>query len=247
VIPELLKSIAGSVVRFLLTGIGTYLVSKGVIKGEDAEMLVAGAGVGIAALAWSLWEKYKSRLNFLAALSSSPTATEAEVREKAKAGGVSVLGAILVLALLPATMFSTACSDDQLKTIATNVDRVGILIKDGREIRDELEAANIIGPEEGKRITVGLLKVNAALKTFNTRAKTYTAAGTLTPEGKADLKKLADDIAGAATELVSNGTFGVKNPDAQVRINSVIGSLRQVTLTIADTVALIKTKPSGGQ
>jgi hypothetical protein len=151
----------------------------------------------------------------------------------------------LVVTLI--SVAAASCGDDQLKTIATNVDRIAILIADGREIRDELEAQNIIGADEGKKITLGLIKVNSALKTFNGRAKTYTSAGVLTPAGKADLKKLAEDIASAAADLISNGTFGVKNPDAQVRINSVIGALRQVTLAIVDTVELLKAKPQGGQ
>lgn len=147
-----------------------------------------------------------------------------------------------VVALLFAAVISTACNDSQLKTIATNVDRIAILINDGREIRDELEAQNIIGADESKKITLALIKVNTALKAFNQQAKTYAAAGELTPAGKADLKTLASNIADAVSELVSDGTFGVKNADAQVRINSVIGSIKQVTLTIVDTVNLIKTK-----
>lgn len=151
----------------------------------------------------------------------------------------------LMIVLIFATIVCNACSEDQLKTIATNVDRLAILIADGREIRDELETQAIIGQDEAKKITLGLIKVNSALKAFNARARTYKAAGELTPEAKADLKKLADDIASAATELVSNGTFGIKNADAQVRVNAAIGSIRQVTLTIVETVNLIKAK--GGQ
>lgn len=136
----------------------------------------------------------------------------------------------------------TACNDDQLKTIATNVDRAGILIMDSFQLKEELENQNVIDAAQGKRISQGLLKVNTALKVFNARARTYAVAGELTPEGKTDLKKLANDIASAVTELVSDGTFGVKNPDQQVRVNAVVSSLKQVTLAIVDTVSLIKTK-----
>lgn len=154
---------------------------------------------------------------------------------------------VLIVAALFVALANTACNDDQLKTIATNVDRVAVLIKDGREIKDELEAQGVIGRDEAKAITLGLLKVNSALKVFNSKAKTYAEAGALTPEGKIELKKLANDLADAAQDLVAGGTFGVKNVEAQGRINLVIGSLRQVTLTVVDTVTLIKTKPVGGQ
>lgn len=152
---------------------------------------------------------------------------------------------LIFVLLASISLTYSGCNDNQLTTIAKNVDRVALLIKDGREVRDELEEQGIIGRDEARAITIGLLKVNTALKTFNSRAKTYADAGGLTPAGKIELKKLASDLAGAAQELISNGTFGVKNPDAQVRINTTIGALKQLTLTIADTVAAIKTK--GGQ
>ena len=148
----------------------------------------------------------------------------------------------IVIALILATLANSACNDDKLKAIATNVDRLALLIADGREVRDELLETGIIDTGEAKAITLGLIKVNAALKAFNARAKTYADAGGLTPEGKIELKKLASDIAGAASELVNNGTFGVKNPDAQIRVNAAIGAIKQITLTIVDTVSLIKTK-----
>jgi len=135
-----------------------------------------------------------------------------------------------------------ACSDDQLKTIATNVDRIALLIKDGREIKDELETQNIISQEEGRDITLALIKVNSALKAFTLRAKTYESEGALTSTGQVELKKLANDMADAVADLIANGTFGVKNPDAQIRINAAIGALRQLTLAIADTVSVIKPK-----
>jgi len=147
-----------------------------------------------------------------------------------------------VIALFFATITFNACSDDQLKTIATNVDRVALLIKDGREIRDELQEYGIIDQAEAKKISQGLLKVNSALKAFNAQAKAYAAAGSITPEGKTNLKNLAIAISEAARELVLDGTFGIKNANAQQQITAAIGAIKQVTLTIVDTVSLIKTK-----
>lgn len=154
----------------------------------------------------------------------------------------SVARVAITIALIFATIVCNACNEDQLKTIATNVDRVALLIKDGREIRDELEEYGLIDQAEARKITQGLLKVNNALKAFNAKAKAYAASGVLTPEGKTDLKNLAIAIAEAASELVLNGTFGVKNANAQAQITAAIGAIKQVTLTIVDTVSLIKTK-----
>jgi hypothetical protein len=153
----------------------------------------------------------------------------------------TVARAAMLLAL--AVVYS-GCGDDQLKTVATNVDRAALLVKDGREVRDELFAQGVIDRDDAYKVTLALVKVNSALQAFNNRAQTYKDAGGLTPEGKSLLKKLANDISSAATELVSDGTFGVKSPDAQARINAAIGSIRQVALAIVDAVSLLKTKPA---
>lgn len=155
---------------------------------------------------------------------------------------------VALVALLTFTAgFYSGCNDNQLKTLATNVDRVAILIGDGARLKDELESQGFIDAAEAKKIAQGLLKVNTALKTFNVHAKSYVAAGELTPDGKADLRKLAANIADAATDLVDNGTFGVKNANTQAQLNLAIGGLKTLTLTILDTVTLIKTKPAGGK
>jgi len=149
---------------------------------------------------------------------------------------------LLLLLVFPVALSQSACSEDQLKAIASNIDRVAILIRDGREVRDELFTQGVIDNQDAFKVTLGLQKVNTALKVFNNKAKTHKAAGELTPEAKADLKKLAGDISSAAVELVSNGTFGVKNPDAQSKINAVIGSIHQVTLAVIDAVERLKPK-----
>lgn len=150
------------------------------------------------------------------------------------------IGAALVMAVFA----HSGCDDKQLKTVAANTDRVALLIKDGREINAELETQGIIDRDDAYKVTVALTRINGALRSFNNRAQTYQAAGALTPEGKALLKKLAEDISTAATALVADGTFGVKNRDAQIRINAAIGAIKQVTLAIVDAVDALKTRPA---
>ena len=60
---DLLKSISGSVTRWALTGVGTWLVNKGIVKAEDMELLIVGAGVALASLAWSIWQKWQAAQN----------------------------------------------------------------------------------------------------------------------------------------------------------------------------------------
>lgn len=244
-IPELFKSVTGSVLRWALQGFFAWLAAKNIItEQQGTELLLAITG-GVIVLVWSLFQKYKSRLAFLTALNMPAGTPEAVVRAEMKSGGsVSAWSLLLLATLLPLAGLTTACGDDTQKAIASNVDRVAILTQDGREIRDELFTQAIIDREEAYKFTLALQKVHNANKTFKAKAQTYQAGGGLTPDGKRDLAKLATDISDAVTELVSNGTFGVKNPDAQARINAVIGSIRQAALAIVDSVNALKTKPS---
>lgn len=61
-IPPLISSIAGSVTRWALTGLGAYLVKKGIVSESDVAQVIAGAGVALASLAWSIWEKWQAAL-----------------------------------------------------------------------------------------------------------------------------------------------------------------------------------------
>ena len=70
----LLAEFIGAVVRFLLTAAGAALVSRNIISAEQLPRFIEGfsgpllsAVLMAAALVWSLWHKYWSRLKLLAA------------------------------------------------------------------------------------------------------------------------------------------------------------------------------------
>ena len=62
-IPELLQSIVGSVMRHALTGVGLVLVNKGWVSADDWNQLLAGAILAVAGLVWSLYLKWKASQN----------------------------------------------------------------------------------------------------------------------------------------------------------------------------------------
>ncbi len=80
----LLLEFLGSVLRFALTSAGTWFVAQGVITEDQADRFVdaatAGGAMMIAALVWSLWAKYRSRLKFLGALYSPMGASEDQAK-----------------------------------------------------------------------------------------------------------------------------------------------------------------------
>lgn len=56
--PELLKSVLGSVLRKLLAGVGAWLVAQEYLTAGDWQELVAGLVLFAASVAWGIWEKY---------------------------------------------------------------------------------------------------------------------------------------------------------------------------------------------
>ena len=54
-------ALAGSVLRHALTGGAGALAAAGYLTNDEAAMVVS-AGMGIAGLAWSFWEKYRSSM-----------------------------------------------------------------------------------------------------------------------------------------------------------------------------------------
>lgn len=86
----LVQEAIGAILRHFLTILAGYLVARGIWTGERAEMYVTAAVAGIIALAWSLYQKYGSRIKLLIALGLAHPTTEADVQQRAKNTNVSV-------------------------------------------------------------------------------------------------------------------------------------------------------------
>ena len=69
-----------SIVRWVLTFGAGWLVQHGIWTQANAMTYVSAAAIALITLGWSLWQKYKSRLTLLMALSSSRATSEADVR-----------------------------------------------------------------------------------------------------------------------------------------------------------------------
>lgn len=82
--PALVRSISGTVARWALNSILGALTARGIIKGADAEELIVYAGIGLAALAWGLWVKYRDRIIRFVALGMPATTTEAQLKANAR-------------------------------------------------------------------------------------------------------------------------------------------------------------------
>jgi hypothetical protein len=100
----LLAQALGAIVRWLLAFVSGWLVQRGIWTEADATQYVAAAAIAIVALGWSLWQKYKSRIHFRAALEMPAGTTEAKVAERVKLGGV------LPIVLLAVALAASGCA-----------------------------------------------------------------------------------------------------------------------------------------
>jgi hypothetical protein len=70
-----LAAALGAILRWALVFLAGYMVKAGIWTGTEADGYVAAAVLGLLGLGWSLWQKYKSRIRFLAAL-NAPAGTD---------------------------------------------------------------------------------------------------------------------------------------------------------------------------
>lgn len=112
----------GALVRFALTGAGTWLVAKHVITAEQSVRFLDGATAGalmlLSSLAWSLWQKLSARLTLKAALELPAYASEARAADRAKTNltmsdAFKASGIVLAAVMLAASV--TACASLPVK------------------------------------------------------------------------------------------------------------------------------------
>jgi uncharacterized membrane protein YwzB len=224
-IPELLKSVAGAVVRWALTAVGTYFVAKGWLTGAQVDQVMIFAGLALAALLWSFIQKYLARTRFLAALGASPDTPEADVKKEASKVAPAV--AFKIWPLIFVLIFTSCDGDTQRKTEeAIRKIYVGLQgASDGLEavyvarVRDleakltngsidqaafdagkkQFAAGNLAGQE-------GLRKVANAVKIFKERVRALTA---IDQANKAQLLPLLDQVIIAIEQAQAVGLVGV--------------------------------------
>jgi hypothetical protein len=75
----------GSIIRWALAGVaGALFVKHGIWSQSDAAQYVEAGTMGLLSLGFSLWEKYRSRLKLLTALTMPAGNTEANVEQAMK-------------------------------------------------------------------------------------------------------------------------------------------------------------------
>lgn len=86
VLNPLVREALGSIFRKGLTVAATYLVTKGIWTGAEAETYVGAAALFLVSLCWGLWQQYAKRLKIVTALAMPQGSSEREVEGVIKAG-----------------------------------------------------------------------------------------------------------------------------------------------------------------
>lgn len=84
----LLQQALGSIIRAILAGGAAWLVERGVWTKADSQTYLAAGALAVLSIGWSIWQKYKSRISFLTALSLPAGSTQMDVKEAVAAGAV---------------------------------------------------------------------------------------------------------------------------------------------------------------
>lgn len=123
-----LAAALGAILRWALAFLAGYLVNAGVWKPDEAETYVAAAVLGLLGLGWSLFQKYKARIKFLAALNAPAGTSEATLdtrgttlRSTPVVLLVAVLGAMLAVGGCAAKVPPTVGAAGKIAWQAKNV------------------------------------------------------------------------------------------------------------------------------
>lgn len=82
----LLNSFIAAILRHLLGFVGAWFVQRGILNPAQADEMILGLIVSLVALLWSLWNKYKSKLEFFTAAGSHSKVSLDEVRASIRYG-----------------------------------------------------------------------------------------------------------------------------------------------------------------
>jgi len=117
----LLADALGSLFRWALALAVPFFVSRGIWTPTQAEAFVAGLSLAMLALAWSLWQKYGARADFVNALEAPTGTSESTVKAMDAPDALArKVGAVLAALALAGAM--TACAG---KTPAHTIADVG--------------------------------------------------------------------------------------------------------------------------
>ena len=134
-----------------------------------------------------------------------------------------ILNALPFLNLLIVSLIvlQIACKDTQIKQAARASDDMATTISLAIDAKRALATSNppLITPQEELALTLGLQKVNAAVRAFNEEVKRLSKVD---PNSKGQLLALFADITKSISDLNAQGVLGIKNPDSKAKLTVIL-------------------------
>lgn len=218
---ELLKSVVGTFLRTTLTVVGTWLVNKGWITESDFNAIVAGLVMVSVAGVWSLYQKYKSRLTFLAALELPAGAPEAEAKSKANEPGFSskaFLSLLVLVSLIGLTGSQMACAKKPgAKSAVYSAQTVAAL--DGlQDVLIVLQDAGVVQVAPAKSFYSTHDQITKSLEVLFARIQ---AGGYAKKDAILAVQQIIGDVEKFEAQLDL-----IKDPNAQNKLDQVVFTLK---------------------
>lgn len=220
----LLQSALGSILRWALTFLAGWFVQQGIWTQDAANEYIAGAVLAILALGWSLWQKYKSRIHFLAALDARPGTPEDQV----KAQGSSRLPVLLLAAALGAGVLAApACAKGPINQPAIEqatlkaldgVRRAGLVLEQAQLWEIQLHRDGVIRDDVHVRVQAGFARAADGVQVAIAKLPAIASAS--------DQQALIRAVSDAVKDLTI--TVGKLNDAQAQRLALYIGSAQAI-------------------
>jgi len=128
-------------------------------------------------------------------------------------------GAIPQTVVLAAILILLACKEESIRKAARASDDMAVTISLAIDAKRELAASGLLKPEEEIPLTLGLQKVNTAVKAFHLQVKNTKQ---LDPASKNQLLLLFSGITTSVAELNQQGVLGIKNEQAKTKVSAIL-------------------------
>lgn len=126
---------------------------------------------------------------------------------------------------------SIACKDDSIRKAARASDDMAVTV--GLAIDTKRALATSVPPlitsQEEIALTLGLQKVNTAVRAFHTEVSRLSKVD---PASKGQLLALFSNITQSVSELNNQGVLGIKNEQSKIKLQTVLATLNTAIATI---------------
>ena len=185
----LLQEFLVASLRHLLTVFGVWLLTKGWVPFDraDIEKYAFGFAVLFVAWLWSMWNKYKSRIKFLTAMESPAGTPEADIDYKVK----TFPPKLMVFVLLATLPFTQACAMRQVPVVVAQTS-LGLAQSVGQLqiATEQLQRGGVITVQQAITMQEKLLAINTKIGRIVPVLKAFdrlTASGVKPTIGELDV------------------------------------------------------------